>query len=108
MEPREKIDITIMGEEVPHQAEVEEIVNIMAEVVPQEPTSTVELMEEDGPGQEGLEVEGAVGSTRGENMVIMDGVHTLIQESTFINVGLEEKVPATVAREMLDTGTDVT
>lgn len=41
-------------------------------------------------------------------MDIMDGVNTVIQESTFINTMLEETVPASAAQEMLDTGGGVT
>jgi len=80
----------------------------MAEAAPQEPALMVEPMEEDGPGEEGPQAEGTMGSTGGETMDIMDGVDTMIQESTFINDMLEEMVPTSAAQEMWDTGGRVT
>lgn len=99
-----------MEEEVLQQerTDIEEIVNITAKDARQEPASIMEPMEEDGPRQERLEVEEIMGLTKGESMDIMDGVETLIQESTFINVMLQGIVRTPSTQEMLDMGSGVT
>ena len=87
---------------------MEEFVNIAAGGVHQEPPSSVEPMEEDEPGQEGLEDERTTGPIEGEAIGIIDGVDLMIQESIFINVVLEETVPSSSAQELLDTEGGVT
>lgn len=78
MEPVEQISSNIISEEGPHQAEVEEFINIVAEGVPQEPPFTVEPMEEDEPRWEGPEAERTMGPTEEEAMGIMDVIYVIM------------------------------
>lgn len=94
----ELVEVEYVDQEAPEEMEMEDEerkleVEETVEVVPQEPTSTMGPMEEDGLEQERLGAEEAMELIEEGIMDTMDGVDTLIQESTFINNVPEGIVP---------------